>query len=81
MNISKFFSPASRQSQNGQGMSEYLIMVGVIAVASIVVFGTFGDTMEQQVNAAANALAGDGGEAVEHKNTESANNMQLEEIQ
>lgn len=55
MKISKLISP---KTQRGQGMSEYLIMVGVIAIGAIVVFGEFGGIVEEQVASAANALNG-----------------------
>lgn len=56
-------SPASRQ--RGQGMSEYIIVVALIAVASIGVFAAFGTTIKQQVTAMAREISGqDGGESV-----------------
>jgi Flp pilus assembly pilin Flp len=44
--------------QLGQGMSEYLIIVGLVAVCSIGVFGFFGDTIKNQVAAMSRELAG-----------------------
>ena len=35
-------------------------MVGVIAIAAIVVFGSFGNVIEEQTANAANLLSGDG---------------------
>ena len=55
MKISKLISP---KTQRGQGMSEYLIMVGVIAVGAIVVFGEFGGIVEDQVANATDKLSG-----------------------
>ncbi|MBV1880585.1 MAG: hypothetical protein KUG82_03085 [Pseudomonadales bacterium] len=55
MKISKLISS---QAQRGQGMSEYLIMVGVIAISAIVVFGAFGTVVEEQTANAANLLGG-----------------------
>lgn len=46
------------KSQAGQGMSEYLIIVGLIAVACIGVFGFFGDTVSNQMAGMAQEIAG-----------------------
>jgi Flp pilus assembly pilin Flp len=55
----------SRQAgqQAGQGMTEYIIIVAVIAVASIAVLSYFGDTVRNQTAAAAVALSGESGTA------------------
>lgn len=50
-----------RKYQQGQGMTEYIIIVGVIAVAAISVFGLFGDTVENQIAGMAQELAGGDG--------------------
>ena len=47
--------------QLGQGMTEYIIIVAVIAVASIAVYSYFGDTLRNQTAAAAIALSGHDG--------------------
>ena len=48
----------------GQGMTEYIIIVALIAVAAIGVFGSFGNVVENQVAAISQELAGgDGGDA------------------
>jgi Flp pilus assembly pilin Flp len=47
--------------QLGQGMTEYIIIVAVIAIASIAVYSYFGDTLRNQTAAAATALAGHDG--------------------
>jgi Tfp pilus assembly protein PilE len=47
--------------QAGQGMTEYIIIVAVIAVASIAVYSYFGDTLRNQTAAAAVALSGESG--------------------
>ncbi|MCL2590948.1 MAG: hypothetical protein FWD67_08765 [Betaproteobacteria bacterium] len=47
--------------QAGQGMTEYIIIVAVIAIASIAVYTFFGDTLRHQTAAAATALAGQNG--------------------
>lgn len=45
----------------GQGMSEYLIIVGLIAVAAIGVVGFMGDTVSSQMAGMAQELAGNSG--------------------
>ena len=47
--------------QIGQGMSEYLIIVGLIAVAAIGVVGFMGDTVSSQMAGMAQELAGNSG--------------------
>ncbi|MEL5848034.1 MAG: pilus assembly protein [Candidatus Igneacidithiobacillus chanchocoensis] len=44
--------------QNGQGMTEYLIVLALIAISSIVVFSRFGQTMRNQVGGLAHELVG-----------------------
>ncbi len=44
--------------QQGQGMTEYLIVVALIAISAIVVFSFFGQTMRNQVAGIAQELAG-----------------------
>jgi len=44
--------------QFGQGMTEYLIVVALIAISSIVVFSRFGQTMRNQVAGLAHELVG-----------------------
>ena len=45
----------------GQAMTEYIIVVAVIAIASIAVYSYFGDTLRHQTSAAALALSGESG--------------------
>ena len=47
--------------QAGQGMTEYIIIVALIAVASILTYSYFGDTLRLQVGAAALAVSGKDG--------------------
>lgn len=49
---------ASLRHARGQGMTEYIIIVALIAVAAIGVFKYFGQTATAQAGAAAAALAG-----------------------
>jgi Flp pilus assembly pilin Flp len=52
--------------QTGQGMSEYIIVVALVAMAAIAVVGMFGGVVKGQFSNMAAALSGDGsGEAVE----------------
>jgi len=49
--------------QGGQGMSEYIIIVALIAVVSIGVFAAFGGVIRHQVAGMANELSGNSGQA------------------
>jgi Flp pilus assembly pilin Flp len=50
--------------QAGQGMTEYIIVVALIAIAAIGVYTAFGKTVRGQMAVTAQALAGNGaGEA------------------
>lgn len=44
--------------QRGQGMTEYIIIVALVAVAAIGAFKYFGQTVRAQASVAANELAG-----------------------
>ena len=45
----------------GQGMTEYIIIVALIAVAAIAVYQFFGQTIRSQMSAIANEVAGQSG--------------------
>jgi Flp pilus assembly pilin Flp len=49
--------------QAGQGMTEYIIIVALIAIAAIGVFMFFGNTARQQVAGMATELSGQDGDA------------------
>ena len=51
----------NRLKQLGQGMTEYIIIVALIAVAAITVYGFFGDTVRGQVTAMTLELGGKDG--------------------
>ena len=51
-------SKAARPRQRGQGMTEYIIIVALIAVAAIGVYRFFGQTIRSQTAGLANELAG-----------------------
>lgn len=46
--------------QAGQGMSEYIIVVALVALAAITVVGMFGGVVQAQFSNMAAALSGDG---------------------
>lgn len=57
----------SRLRQRGQGMTEYIIIVGVIAIAAIGIFGMFGKTVKQQITGMAQELAGGDGSSIQQQ--------------
>ena len=55
------------KKQIGQGMTEYIIIVALIAIAAIAVYGFFGDTLRSQVGGMAQELAGkDGSKSIKN---------------
>ena len=52
-----------RRSQLGQGMTEYIIIVALIAVAAIGVYQFFGQTIRSQMSAIAHEVGGKSGAA------------------
>lgn len=52
------------RTQHGQGMTEYIIIVALIAVAAIGAFRYFGQTARSQVAAAAQEVAGKDGSSM-----------------
>ncbi len=57
MMISKFRSAI--RDESGQGMTEYIIIVALIAIAAIGVVTLFGNNIRALFGASADALAGD----------------------
>ena len=58
------FTPTLTQpKQRGQGMTEYIIIVALIAVAAIGVYQLFGNTVRNQTAALAKELSGTDGTA------------------
>lgn len=49
--------------QRGQGMTEYIIIVALVAVAAIAVYQLFGQVVRSQTAAMARELAGEDGSA------------------
>jgi len=50
--------------QLGQGMTEYIIIVALIAIAAIAVYTIFGDVVREQVGGMAAELAGGDGAGI-----------------
>lgn len=60
------------RKQRGQGMSEYIIITALIAVAGVGVFSAFGDTISSQAAALSREIAGqDGSDALEQSDEHS----------
>ncbi len=57
----KFAGFGKKLYSKGQGMTEYLVILGLIAVASIAVFALFGQTLKSQVAAMALEIGGGNG--------------------
>ena len=51
----------AQRKQRGQGMTEYIIIVALIAIAAIAVYQYFGKTVRNQTAAIATELAGESG--------------------
>ena len=58
--------------QLGQGMTEYIIIVALIAIAAIAVYSIFGDVVRSQVGGMAEELAGKDGAATAAKSDTAA---------
>ena len=52
-------TPAARQ--RGQGMSEYIIITALVAVAGIGLFAAFGDTLQNQMAGMSMEMSGQSG--------------------
>ena len=64
-------SISAKSRQLGQGMSEYIIITALIAVAAIGVFASFGDVITDQTAAMAMEMSGqDGSDQVEAAGTD-----------
>lgn len=60
VNTLKSLAQRLPKRQTGQGMTEYIIIVALIAVAAIGVYSLFGQTIRSQVSGLANEVAGTG---------------------
>lgn len=56
--MAKFSSLSMHRKQRGQGMTEYIIIVALIAIAAIGVYSFFGQTVRQQTAGMAKELSG-----------------------
>ncbi len=54
---------AGMKRKQGQAMVEYIIIVAVVAVAALVVFGLFGDTIRTKMSGAISTLDSTGNDA------------------
>jgi Flp pilus assembly pilin Flp len=61
MQLFKHSQKMNSKKVTGQGMSEYLIIVGLLAVAGIAVMGLMGGTVRNQFGGMAQELAGNNG--------------------
>jgi len=50
-----------RNRKSGQAMVEYIIIVVIVAIAALVIFGFFGDTIRRQVGRAVDEMGGESG--------------------
>lgn len=64
--------------QLGQGMTEYIIIVALIAIAAIAVYSFFGDTLRSQTAAMTKELAGQSGTAAQTAAVTQANKVDTE---
>ena len=62
------------QKRRGQGMTEYIIIVALIAIAAIGIITLFGDNIRRLFGMSADALAGD--DNIQQRNTSGAGNDQ-----
>lgn len=60
------------KNRRGQGMTEYIIIVALIAIAAIGVITLFGDNIRKLFGGSANALAGSTNEANRGQNSTNA---------
>lgn len=51
-------SPVSRRRITGQGMTEYIIVLALVALTAVVAVGAFGDVIQNQFAAMGHALSG-----------------------
>jgi Flp pilus assembly pilin Flp len=51
-------SKTIKKFKSGQSMTEYIIIVAIIALAAVAIFGLFGDRIRQMVGGAVTTLGG-----------------------
>lgn len=62
--------------QRGQGMTEYIIVVALVAIAAIGVYTAFGKTVRGQMAVTAQALAGNGTDEARAESNEAGDDAQ-----
>lgn len=72
--MKRSISLTGRRNQRGQGMTEYIIIVALIAIAAIGVFTFFGQTVRSQVSGIATELSGQDASGQIGKAKQAANN-------
>ncbi len=72
-------TPVSRQ--RGQGMSEYIIITALVAVAGIGLFAAFGDTLQNQMAGMSMEMSGQSGSQDIQDAQSSANTAQTRAAQ
>src|SRR5580704_6740555 len=80
MNSINFNKRISGKKQLGQGMTEYIIIVALVAIGAIGVYNLFGKTVRDQTTAMAYGLAGDRANSTAQSNAAEtdANNSRTE---
>ena len=68
----------SRVNQRGQGMTEYIVIVALIAVAAIAVYQFFGQTVRSQTAGIAQEISGQSAAAAVNNAQTTANNAVTE---
>jgi Flp pilus assembly pilin Flp len=63
----------TQKKRRGQGMTEYIIIVALIAIAAIGIITLFGDNIRRLFGMSADALAGD--DNITNRNTTKANDQ------
>jgi Flp pilus assembly pilin Flp len=66
----------SMKRKQGQAMVEYIIIVVVVAIAALLIFGVFSDTLKQKLGGAVEQLGGDSSAVDEATNQESVEFLQ-----
>jgi hypothetical protein len=68
--------PAMKRRQTGQGMTEYIIVVALVAVAAIGIYSLLGQTLRNQTAGLALEVSGQSSSAAVSKAQSSANDAQ-----
>jgi len=66
----------SMKRKQGQAMVEYIIIVVVVAIAALLIFGVFSDTLKQKLGGAVEQLGGDSSAVDAATNQESVEFLQ-----